>query len=480
MVGAFNLPAIIAALTFAGVITAIALNWLDLAVAGLLGAMLLRVLGIFSPESTISSINVGFDTIGLFFGGMVVARALIPTGIFDYLGARVLRLVRGDGRLLLLSIIVLTAPICAILPNATVVILFAPLLIRVCGKMGIDFAPPIMLLVFVANASGLLTLVGDPATFIVGNSIRMSFANYLYCLSLGGLLSLIALALLLPILFHSIWRTRTSVEDVEIPRIEHFGVLIIGVIILALMVTLFIFGENLPVRLGPPGVAIAGASLMLLTIYLSGIDTVSGILADVDWPTLLFFISIFVMVGALDTTGVISAVGSRLRNIFGSEIGSASLIVLSTVGLLSSTVPNIPLVVAMVPIVRQYAESQGWATAAQLGAGYGHIPTHALSLFYAMMFGATLGGNATIFGASSNIVAAGICAREGRPLRYGVRPVRVSGDGRATGRQRDLLEIAFSQIRSRFPMFSLFASASEENPYPCLPSQQIILDHSQP
>src|ERR1700678_2745211 len=123
------------------------------------------------------------------------------------------------------------------------------LLIRVCSKMGIDFAPPILLLVFVANASGLLTLVGDPATFIVGNSIGMSFANYLYFLSLGELLSLIALALMLPILFRSIWRTRALVEDVEIPRIEHFAVLIIGVLILALMVALFIFGEDLPGRL---------------------------------------------------------------------------------------------------------------------------------------------------------------------------------------------------------------------------------------
>ena len=308
-----NLPAIIATLTFAAVILSIALDWLDLAVAGLLGAIFLRLLGIVSKDTAVSGVNAGLDTIGLFFGGMVVARALVPTGIFDYLGAIVLRIVRGDGRRLLLSIIVLTAPICAILPNATVVILFAPLLIRVCRKMEIDFAPPIMLLVFVANASGLLTLVGDPATFIVGNSIGMSFVGYLYSASLGGLLSLIALALMLPFSFRSIWRTRAAVDDVEIPKIEHFGVLIIGVVILVLMVTLFIVGADLPSAIGPAGVAILGAALLLLTIYLSGIDTVSGVLKDVDWETLLFFICIFVIVGALDTTGAIAAVGSRLR-----------------------------------------------------------------------------------------------------------------------------------------------------------------------
>ena len=418
MFSAPNLPAIIAALTFAAVLLSIALDWLDLAVAGLLGAVLLRLLGVASKVTTVSGVNAGLDTIGLFFGGMVVARALIPTGIFDYLGAVLLRIVRGDGRRLLLSIIVLTAPICAILPNATVVILFAPLLIGVCRKMKIDFAPPILLLVFVSNAAGLLTLVGDPATFIVGNSIGMSFAGYLYSASLGGLLSLIALALMLPISFRSIWRTRAPADDVQLPKIDHFGVLIIGVVILALMVVLFIVGEDLPSSIGPAAVAIFGAALSLLTIYLSGIDTVPGVLADIDWDTLLFFVCIFVMVGALDTTGVIAAVGSHLRDVFGSEISSASLTILLTVGLLSSTVPNIPLVVAMVPVVRHYAESQGWATAAQLAAGYGHIPVHVMPLFYAMMYGATLGGNGTMFGASSNIVAAGICMREGRPLRY--------------------------------------------------------------
>ena len=138
MLSASNLPAIIAALTFAAVIVSIALDWLDLAVAGLLGAIFLRLLGIVSKDTAVSGVNAGLDTIGLFFGGMVVARGLVPTGIFDYLGAIVLRIVRGDGRRLLLSIIVLAAPICAILPNATVVILFAPLLIRVCRKMEVE------------------------------------------------------------------------------------------------------------------------------------------------------------------------------------------------------------------------------------------------------------------------------------------------------------------------------------------------------
>jgi Na+/H+ antiporter NhaD/arsenite permease-like protein len=79
--------------------------------------------------------------------------------------------------------------------------LLGPLMFAVCERMKIDFVPPLILLVFVANSSGLLTLVGDPATFIVGNSIGLSFTQYLRLLSPGGVLAIGAVLALLPFSF---------------------------------------------------------------------------------------------------------------------------------------------------------------------------------------------------------------------------------------------------------------------------------------
>ena len=141
--------------TFATVILAIASNRIHLTVAAMLGTVVLLVTGVLSARDVSETINPAEAMIALFFGGMVMARTLIATGLFDYLGAIGLRLVRGDGRRLLIAIAGLAAPICAFLPNATVVILIGPLIVAVCERMKIDFVQPLIFLVFVANSSGL-------------------------------------------------------------------------------------------------------------------------------------------------------------------------------------------------------------------------------------------------------------------------------------------------------------------------------------
>jgi Na+/H+ antiporter NhaD/arsenite permease-like protein len=141
--------------------------------------------------------------------------------------------------------------------------------------------------------------------------------------------------------------------------------------------------------------------------------------------------SIFVIIGGLEKTGIINSLSGILAAILGKNIAFGSLFLLFFVGILSSVVPNIPLVVAMVPLLKQYVVNIGMATPEVLDPNFqGQFPPEVLPLFYAMMFGATLGGNGTLVGASSNIVAAGISELHGRRisfktfLRYGI-PVMV-------------------------------------------------------
>jgi Na+/H+ antiporter NhaD/arsenite permease-like protein len=188
----------IAIATFAAVILAIASNRLHLTVAAFLGVVALLLTGVLSAEEVSETINPGEATIALFFGGMVMARVLTPTGLFEYLAGIALGLVRNDGRRLMMAVVIIAAPICAVLPNAAVVILVAPLIISICRQMELDFVQPVILLVFVANSAGLLTLVGDPATFIVGSAIHLSFADYLGLLSPGGVLAILAVVAMLP------------------------------------------------------------------------------------------------------------------------------------------------------------------------------------------------------------------------------------------------------------------------------------------
>lgn len=415
-----NWESVVSIVTFLSVIILIMTEWVHLTIAALLGALLLVFTNVMTLEEAVGYIGNSHGTLGLFFGVMVLVRAFEPTKIFEYLATQIVLLAKGKGNRLLLSIVGITTPICAVLPNATTVMLLAPLIPPIAQEIGINFVPLLILMVFVANSAGLLTIVGDPATFIVADAINISFTDYLWRLSLGGALAIATLIVALPILFRKIWNTQLeNLEQLPHPQINHPRVLTLGGFIVAFVLVFFVVGEYLPVPISPAGVALLGAALAMLLSHQSKIDSVNNILRDVDWSTLIFFMSIFVLIGGLEKTGVINTLSGLLAAILGKNIVLGSLSLLFFVGILSSVVPNIPLVVGMVPLLKQYLVNVGLARAEVLAPDFqGQFPPEVLPLFYAMMFGATLGGNGTLVGASSNIVAAGISEQHGRRISF--------------------------------------------------------------
>ncbi|AFZ59999.1 transporter [Anabaena cylindrica FACHB-243] len=415
-----NWQAIFSVIIFVTVIVLIMMEWVHLTIVALLGALLLVFSNIMTLPEAVGYIGKSHGTLGLFFGVMVLVRAFEPTNIFSYIATQIVILAQGSGKKLLLGIVVLVTPICAVLPNATTVMLLAPLIPPMAQEIGVNFVPLLILMVFVANSAGLLTLVGDPATFIVGDAVNISFLDYLWNLSLGGVIAVATVVCTLPFLFRKIWNTRLDdLAELPHPEINHPRVLMVGGVIVGFVLLFFVIGESLPIPISPAAVALLGAALALLLSHHSRIDTVNNILRDVDWSTLIFFMSIFVLIGGLDKTGVLKGLSGILAIVLGKNILLGSLVLLFSVGILSSVIPNIPLVVAMVPLLKQYIVNVGLAPAEVLASDYqGQFPPEVLPLFYAMMFGATLGGNGTLVGASSNIVAAGISEQHGRRISF--------------------------------------------------------------
>ncbi|PMB19146.1 transporter [Fischerella thermalis CCMEE 5198] len=415
-----NWQAILSIFTFIAVIFLIMTEWIHLTIAALLGALLLVFTNVMTLQEAIGYIGKSHSTLGLFFGVMVLVRAFEPTKIFEYLATQIVLLAKGEGKRLLLGIVAITTPICAVLPNATTVMLLAPLIPPMAQEVGVNFVPLLILMVFIANSAGLLTIVGDPATFIVGDAINLSFIDYLERLSLGGAIAVVTVIVTLPFLFRKIWHTKLeNLEQLPHPQINHPRSLFLGALIVAFVLLFFVIGDSLPVPISPAAVALLGAALAMLLSHHSKIDSVNNILRDVDWSTLIFFMSIFVLIGGLEKTGVINNLSGILGIVLGKNIFLGSLVLLFLIGLLSSVVPNIPLVVAMVPLLKQYVVNVGLAPPEILASNFqGQFPPEVLPLFYAMMFGATLGGNGTLVGASSNIVAAGISEQHGRRISF--------------------------------------------------------------
>lgn len=412
---------------FAGVILAIAFDLMDMAVAALLGVCVLLALGLLDSNDLLAAAVTAGGPLSLLFGGMVVARVLARTGVFDWLGDRFLRATGGSGRRYLLLLVALVAPVCAFLPNATAVILVAPVIIAVARALKVDFVGPLILTALVSNSAGMLTLVGDPATFLVGSAIGLSFGEYLRLVSLGSLLAVLVIIPLLPRLMPEIWATRLELPPAAPARpIERPGFVTFALLVLAVMVVLFLFGEALPTHIVPPAVAIIGATLALLLVYKTHVEPVDAVLKDVDWKTLVFLGAIFVLVQAFTKTGLLQGLSIQLYAWFGAELTLVALLLLAGIGMLSSLLANIPVVAAALIMTKGYLVAAEAVPEIALTAGFTDWPATTLPVFIAMMFGATLGGNATLVGASANIVAVGICASEGqrvtfmRFVRYGL------------------------------------------------------------
>ena len=415
-----DLQVAVTLLVFVGVILAIALNLLDLVLAAMLGVSVMLLFGIFTREEFLHAAQTAGGSISLLFGGMVVARTLVPTGLFEQLSVRFLLATRGSGKRFLLGLIVLTAPLCAFLPNATIVMLMAPVVIRVCQDLDLDFMPPVILTAIISNSAGLLTLVGDPATFLVGSSIGMTFIQYLERVSLGGLLSVLVLIPVLPWLMKDIWHIQRPVPaELPIPPLKHRLFCVLSLLVLAFMILLFLVGEMLPIPLVPPSVAIIGASLALLSVYKVKVEPFDRVLQDVDWKTLLFLACMFLMVEAFTRTGLLHSMAKNMNVRFGTQLVLVAMILVAGVGVASSVLANIPVVAAMVLLVKGYLVATELVPELALGAAFVDWPAFTLPVFVAMMFGGTLGGNATLIGASANVVGAGICAAHGRRVTFG-------------------------------------------------------------
>jgi Na+/H+ antiporter NhaD/arsenite permease-like protein len=414
-----NVQNIVIITVFIGVIAAIALDVVDMLLAALLGICVLIVAGIFGVQDMLNVARTSNGAIALLLGGMVVARVLAPTGLFDYVGSRFLLATRGSGKRFLLGLFILVAPLCAILPNATTVILLAPIIIRVAVALEVDFVGPMVVTAIISNSAGLLTLVGDPATFLVGSSIGMTFNQYLQKVSLGGLLSVLVLVPLMPWLMKDLWRLRRTLPaDLKPMPLERPLLCLFVLLIMALMVLLFLFGEILPSKIVPPAVAIIAASLALLLVYEAKVEPVTKVLQDLDWRTILFLICLFYLVEAFNKTGILQGMSQNLYAWFGPALIPVSLVVVVGVGFSSSLLANIPVVAAMLLMVKGYLVIAELVPEQALAATFVNWPAEVLPVFVAMMFAGTLGGNATLIGASANVVSAGICAAHGKPVSF--------------------------------------------------------------
>ncbi|HYO34304.1 MAG TPA: ArsB/NhaD family transporter [Nocardioidaceae bacterium] len=392
---------------FAGAYILIATERIHRVAAALGGAALMVVLGVVDAHVAFFSEETGVDwnVIFLLLGMMIIVSVLKQTGIFDFLAIWAAKRVRGKPFALMVMLVSITAVASALLDNVTTVLLIAPVTLLVCERLALLPVPYLIAEALASNIGGMATLVGDPPNIIIASRADLSFNDFLINLAPLAIICMVVFIGLCRVMFRSAFtydedRAADVMELDEWEVISDRPLLIRALLVLVAVMVGFIAHSALHVE--PSLVALLGAGLLVAVARLDPHEY----LEEVEWPTLVFFMGLFIMVGALVEVGVIEALGERVTEAVGTQYFLAATILLWGSGLLSGIVDNIPYVATMSPLVQGLVDSAG-----------GDSP-QATGLWWALAAGADLGGNATAVGASANVVIIGIAARNGHPISF--------------------------------------------------------------
>lgn len=296
----------------------------------------------------------------------------------------------------------------ALLDNVTVVVLVAPVTFFVAASLGASPVPFLIAEVLASNIGGTATLIGDPPNILIGSAAGIDFLTFAWNMAPISLLILLAFLGLSWFLFRRELLSRPGRRlDIEALEAEALitdrKLLRRGLTVMGLVLTGFLFQGVL--RVEPATVALSGATLLMLWAR----SDPGEVLSDIEWSTLFFFVGLFITVEAVVQVGIIDAVAQGALRLTGENLTLTALLLLWLSGVASAIVDNIPFTTAMIPVV----ESLGQAMRVE-------------PLWWAPALGACLGGNATLVGASANVVVASLATRSGHPisfrrfLRYGL------------------------------------------------------------
>jgi Na+/H+ antiporter NhaD/arsenite permease-like protein len=374
-------------------------------VAALLGAFLTILFGVeyglVSNKDLVQDLVglIDVNTVLLVVGVMILAEAVARSGFFEFIGLIMAKAVGGIFSRVSIAFLVLTIVFSAIISNITTMIIMGALTVSLAKELGTDPTETILNEAVVTNIGGLALMISSIPNLIVAAQLKVSFIDFLsVSLPLAVILSLVSI----PVLARRTKKEMRKEQHAKVvidpwSAIENRGLFYRAAMVFIAVVILFIFADSLRIPLGL--IAMGGATAMLV---LGGQDPES-IFSGIDWGTVFFLTSFYIVVGGLELSGVIATMATGI-----TEISSVNRAITPILGVWSSGIPsaivdNIPMTLTLIPTMEHVSQTTGFSLAV---------------LGWAIVFGANLGGNLTPIGSASNIVALGILKKQGRTIGW--------------------------------------------------------------
>ena len=422
---------------YALIITEVVHRTLAAALGGLLAIM---ALSFYSEKAfTLGEVTtlIDWETIGLLLGMMVMVGILSHTGLFEWFAVQAYKRSGGSVWTLVVILCSVTAVLSAFLDNVTTMLLLTPVTIQLAKVLDIKPIPLLISEVLFSNIGGAATMIGDPPNIMIGSGLSsaaiedaamkqeglvqqgylelansgVSFNDFIIEMAPGILMTIVPSFMFLK-WFYAEEFSGTRVRDIA--ELEsRYGIKdaamlkVSGAILLLVVLNFFLHPVT---HIAVSWIALVGAVLMLLATDRHELEKP---LEHVEWTTLLFFAGLFVLVHALQYLGVISFIGEYVTKgieLFGTDekgdvvrLAAAILIILWVSAIASAFIDNIPYTATMIPVVLQISYE---------------LNIDLNPLIWALAFGACLGGNGTLIGASANVVTAGMSEEAGYPISF--------------------------------------------------------------
>ncbi len=396
----------------------IAFELLHRTVAAMLGGVLMLVISytigtinpeyhIFSFDSAINSIDM--NVVFLLMGMMIIVGVLKHTGVFQWCAYISYKLARGKIFLLTVYLMIFTAVSSAFLDNVTTMLLLTGVAIEIAVSLSINPLHLLIPLVLASNVGGTATLIGDPPNIMIGSYAGLTFMDFVIALSLVCGVCMVVLIIFTKLVWGKHYAS-AKVENVQEyikilkeqypitdPRLLTYGLAVLGFVV-------FLFLSHGYWHMEVSVAALVGAAILLtIAIITEKVNLIELIEKDIEWPTLMFFIFLFIMVGAVESSGLLAVIADWILDLSAGNFVIACSLILWVAAIMSAFVDNIPFTATMLPIVAYLS---------------GVIPGAENTLWWALALGACFGGNGTIIGASANVVTMGIAESRGYKISF--------------------------------------------------------------
>jgi Na+/H+ antiporter NhaD/arsenite permease-like protein len=355
-----------------------------------------QFMGFYSPEEAVLAID--WNVIFLLAIMMVFVSIMISTGGFDRL-AHYLARISGGSQLKLLVLLGSSVTVFSLLlDNVTTVIIFAPLIIMICREVKISPIPYLLAAALLSDTGGVATLVGDPPNLMIGSAANIDFNTFIIHMGPPVLLAWLGVLVALKYLFSAELSTQVDHVFSTIGAYRSKRLWYKSLMVLAVMVSLFLVHH----RIGWPPWFVAAACLTLL-LFMSQRVELEEATKYIETPLLIFFISLFILVGGVEHSGLLAALGEHFRPYILDNPVYAAIALLWVAAILSALIDNIPFTAAMIPIL----------------AGLEQNGVNVSVMWWALAMGVGMGGNGSHIGSTANVyivtVSERLARETGRP-----------------------------------------------------------------